>query len=538
MYNMHQMTRIKTYNLEKKSFFWYKLIPGLTTILIISSPFWTSWLGIYDLLIIYLAFLATYILFKSTQQMISNMKGFRKLQRDKKRNWRKDLEELDLSTLPQYEKSLPDKTSDLNILMFIPIFKETFDYLDKILHTIATQDYPYMQKVIPVLAVEERAGEEQKKIVRRLKKKYKDKFGDIWIFYHPVGIPGEIVGDACANLRWAGRHASKKLHRKGMDPHLTVFNKCDSDTRFHPKYLSAWVYTYLTSPKRTRKFYSPAVLLYSNNYWDVPGLIRVFSASLTMGIINEWLTEKAQKQSFSCYGANFRLLEKIDFWDARTGAEDTYFFWDAFLYLNGDFRGECFWLPVTMDAVEGQNTIDAFKSLYKQQLRWGWGVFIMPMSIQGMLWNKKISLKEKVKKILLLSRTYNFILTISTLLTFSMPILTMLNQELEYSTVTYLLPRTISHMMTASILFQIPTKYYLWKFYGSPPKEKSLLFKIWWWGFEHFLMFVNVWTYYLLPRIQAQYELTVGKKRKRFFASAEGRIQEDLKDEDPEDIKK
>jgi hypothetical protein len=524
------MARIKVYNIEKKSFFWFKIVPGLITLLIITSPLWTSLLGIYDFLIIYLAFLATFILFKATQQMISNFKGYRKLNEAKKRNWKNDLQKLNFDELPQYEKSLPDNLHDLNILMFIPIYKESYEYLQKILRTIADQDYPHMDKVIPVLAVEDRAGKKQKEIINRLKKEFKNEFGDIWVFYHPEGIPGEIIGDACANLRWAGIEASKKARKLKMNPSHTIFNKCDSDTRFHPKYLSAFVYTYLTSSKRTRKFYSPAVLIYSNNYWKVPGLIRVFSASLTMGIINEWLTAKSQKQSFSCYGANFYLLEKIDFWDARTGAEDTYFYWNAFLHLNGDFEGECFWLPITMDAVEGKNTLDAFRSLYKQQLRWGWGVFIMPMSMQGMLWNKKISLFQKIKKFLLLSGTYNIIITISILLTFSMPILTLLNQELEYSSVTYLLPRTISYMMTASVLFQVPAKYYLWKLYGSPPKDKSLIFKIWWWGFEHFLLFINVWTYYLLPRLHAQFEMTIGKKRKKFFASVEGRLKDSEKE--------
>jgi hypothetical protein len=491
----------------------------------VTSPFWTSLLGIYDILIIYLAFLATYILFKSTQQTISNIKGYRNMKKAKARDWVGQLKELNVKDLPD-QNLLPQEKSDIRILMFIPMYKESFEYLDKIIKTIAEQDYPYMDKVIPVLAVEDRAGDKQKKIVERLKKKYIDRFEDIWIFYHPEGIPGEIVGDACANLRWAGIQASKHLQELGIDSKYVLFNKCDSDTRFHPKYLSALMYKYLTSEKRNNKFYSPAVLIYSNNYWKVPGLIRVFSASLTLGIINEWLTEKSQKQSFSCYCSNFRLLERIDFWDATTGAEDTYFFWNAFLFLNGDFRGESFWLPVTMDAVEGQTYVGAFKSLYKQQLRWGWGVLIMPMSIQGMIWNKKINLKQKFEKIFLLTRTYNFILTISTLLTFSMPLLSFLNEELEYSSVTYLLPKTISYMMTASLLFQIPSKYFLWKFYGAPPKNKSLLFKIWWWGFEHFLMFINVWTYYLLPRIQAQYEMTIGKKRKKFFVSSEGRLGE------------
>lgn len=512
------MPRLRTYNMDRKTFFWYRILPGVISLILFTSPIWTSLLGIYDLLIIYLAFLAIYVFFKSIQACIGYIIGYRRMQNDTSRDWVKDLKALDFSKLPD-PKILPRKLEDLHIILFIPIVKEPYDVLKKALDTYANQDYPHMEKVILVLAVEERAGPEQKKVIQKLKNYYKGKFGYIWDFYHPV-IPGEIQGDACSNLRWAAIHTSRKLQKLGINSKHCIFNKCDSDTRFHPKYLSAYTHAYLTAEDRYKKFYGTAIIIYSNNFWRIPFLIRVFTYSLTLGIVSEWVMERGKKQSFSCYGANFHLLEKIDFWDAQTGAEDTYFYWNAYLHLNGDFIGQPFFIPVHMDAVEGPTTAKSYKALYKQQVRWGWGALIMPIALQGMAWNKRIPLQKKLSRFTLLARAYNYSLTISTLLALSMPVLTLINKELEYSAITYLLPRTISYLMTASIVFQIPTKYYLWKFYGSPPKEKSLLFKIWWWGFEHFTMIINIWTYYFLPRIQSQFELTIGKKR-LIFAETE-----------------
>ncbi|MBN2100915.1 glycosyltransferase family 2 protein [Candidatus Dojkabacteria bacterium] len=516
------MKRIRPYNTERKSFFWYKIIPGIITVVILTSPLWTSLLGIYEALIIYLAFLATYILYKAVQHSIASVLGYKKMVRDKKRDWSKDLLKIDFDNL-ESKKDLPNDLSQIYHLFFYPIYKESYSDLKKGIESIVNQDYPYPKRIIFVAAVEERAGPEQKEIVKKLKKEYQDKVYGFWDYYHPENIEGEIKGDACSNLRWAARHASKDLQSHNIDSRHVIFTKADADTRFHKKFFSALTYTYITADKRYQKFYSPAVIIYSNNIWKVPGLVRLFSMSLTLSIVAEWVYEKRLKQSFTCYSANFHLLERIDFWDPTTGAEDTYFYWNAFLHLNGDFQGECFFLPVTMDAVEGTDLLSSLTSLYKQQLRWGWGVILMPIAIQGMLWNKKIPVSMKISKFALLARIYNFTITMSTLLSFAMPVLNLINNELEYSSIAYLLPKTVSYMMMASLLFQIPSKYYLWRYYGSPPKEKSLLFKIWWWGVEHFLMFINIWTYYLIPRLHAQYEVTLGKQRKKFFISVEGR---------------
>lgn len=518
------MATLKVYNMSRASFFWFRIIPGAIAILLLTLPFWTSLLGIVDVVLLYLAFLATYVLYKSAQTAIANIIGYRNTNRDSGRDWAGDLQDLKVGNLPDRD-TLPSNPDDLYHLIFIPIYKEPYDVLKPTFDALATQDYPHMDKVIIVAAVEERAGEEQKKVIRKIKKKYASKFGDIWDFYHPFGIPGEVVGDACANLRWAGVESSKKLAAEKKSSKHTLFTKFDSDTRLHPKHLSALTYKYLTNEKRLNTFFSPSTVIYSNNYWKVPGITRVFFGTLTLGIIAEWVMEKHKKQSFSCYSGNFMRLEKADFWDATTGAEDTYYFWNMFLHLDGDFIGEPFYLPARMDSVEGTSLIGSLRALYKQQLRWGWGVLIMPMAIQGMSWNPKISLGQKISKFGVLFRAYNFLLTTGLLLTLAMPVLTLINGNLEYSSISYNLPKIISYLLTASMIFQIPTKYYIWKYYGSPPKKKSFLFKAYWWTLEPFLMFVNLWTYYLLPRIQAIYEMTVGKQRKKFLVAIEGRLE-------------
>jgi cellulose synthase/poly-beta-1,6-N-acetylglucosamine synthase-like glycosyltransferase len=511
------------YDMSKKSFWLYRILPGFLTIVMMAAPFWTSFLGIYNWLIVYLAFIATYVLYEAVLIVVGNIVGYKRMLRDVDRDWRGDIRKLNFNKLSS-KKQIPQSLKGLYHVIFIPTYKESYEDLEKGLRTVVDQDYPHMDKVIVVYAVEERAGDEQKKKVRKLIKKYSKYFYGIWDFYHPEGISGEIVGDACANLRWAGVQASKRLKKEKINSQHTVFTKYDSDTRIHSKFLSALTYTYLTSSRRNHKFYSPAVLIYSNNYWRVPSLTRMFSAAMTLGIVSEWVGKKRQKQSFSCYSANFKLLEDINFWDASTGAEDTYFYWNAWLHQDGDFEGEEFYLPVTMDAVEGKNHLGSLNSLYKQQLRWGWGAIIMSIALQGMSNNKKISVIKKIDRFFVLFRVYNFLMTISILLAFSMPVLTFLNRELEFSSVSYLMPRTISIMLTTSLVMQLPQKYYIYKYYGAPPKKSSLLFKVWWWTLESLVTLANVWLYYLLPKLQAQFEMTVGKKRKKFFVSIEGRV--------------
>ncbi len=510
------------YNTEKRSFFWYRIMPGLITLIIATSPIWMSLLGIYNWLIVYLAFVATYITYQSVLVVGSNVIGYKRMQRDIERDWNGDLKKLNFKKLPQ-KKLIPTRLTGIYHVVFVPIYTESYEDLKKTFRSIESQDYPYMKKVILALAVEERAGIEQKKIIQRLKKEFGGKFLGIWDNYHPEGISGEIVGDACANLRWAGVKVSKRLKKEKINSQNVIFSKFDADTRIHKKFLSALTYKYLTTPKRMNRFFSPAILIYSNNYWKVPAVTRMFSAGLTLGIVAEWVSMKKTKQSFSCYCANFKLLEDINFWDASTGAEDTYFYWNSLLHLDGDFEGEEFYLPITMDAVEGKDRIGSIKALYKQQLRWGWGVLIMCIAVQGMNENKKISIIRKLDRFMVLFRVYNFMLTMSVLLSFSMPLLVLLNREFEYSSTAYLLPKTVSFMILASTLLQAPQKLYIYKYYGAPPKRSTSIFKAWWWMLESLVTIVNVWTYYLIPKVQAQYELTVGKERKKFFASVEGK---------------
>ncbi len=519
------MSTIKVYNMSTASFFWYRIIPGVLALVLFSSPLWTSLLGVYDVILIYLGFLSSYITYKSAQTALTNIIGYRWMRRDMERNWKEDVQKLNFATLPNPEQ-LPQKLSELYHILIVPIYKEPFDMLDETFERmIAAQDYPLMKNVIIVTAVEERAGEEQKKVIAQLKEKYASKVYAIWDFYHPFGLPGEVVGDACANLRWGGIQMSKKLAEEKINSKHVIFTKFDSDTYLHPKFLSALTYSYLTNEKRFNSFFSPAILIYSNNQWKVPAITRVFFATLTLGVLNEWIADRSKKQSFSCYSANMSILEKTDFWDASTGAEDTYFYWNAFLHLDGDFAGHSFYLPITMDAVEGKGFWSSVKSLYKQQLRWGWGALIMPIAIQGMRWNKRIKISQKIAKFAVLFRAYSFLLTAGVLLTVTMPLLTLLNEDFGFSSVSYNLPRVISFLLTASLIFQIPAKYYTYKFYGAPPKERSAWFKAWWWVLEPLMMFVNIWTYYLIPRLQALYELTLGKNRKTFMVSIEGRVE-------------
>ena len=513
--------------MSSASFFWFRIIPGIITIVLLTSPLWTSFLGIYDVILLYLGFVSCYLTYKSAQTAITNVIGYRWMQRDIARNWKEELKRLDFTTLPQPEQ-LPRDLSQIYHLLFIPFYKEPFDLLDKTFQAIASQDYLLPKNIIVVAAVEERAGEEQKKVMARLKKKYGKILGGVWDFYHPFGIPGEVIGDACANLRWAGIKATDKLAESKISSKNVIFTKFDSDTRIHPKFISALTYTYLTTERRMNSFFGPGILLYSNNQWRVPAVTRVLFSTLSLGVLNEWIADRGKKQSFSCYSANMRILEKIDYWDASTGAEDTYFYWNAILHLDGDLIGHAFYLPVTMDAVEGRDFWSAVKSLYKQQLRWGWGALIMPIALQGMAWNKKIRMSKKLQKFAVLFRAYSFMLTGGILISITTPILTLINHDFGYSSISYNLPRIISYLLTASLIFQLPAKYYIYKFYGAPPKERSFWFKAWWWVLEPFMMFVNIWTYYLFPRVQALYELTVGKNRKTFIVAIEGRMEKNV----------
>ncbi len=498
----------RSYDLNSFSFKIVRVIPGFVTLFLLTAPIWATLLGYPELVLYYVAFLAVYWFYKTILTNIGNFVALRRYRRALDLDWDKMIASLNWDDLPDREQ-LPRSFEDLNAVVMIPFFKEEYAVLKETTEAIKNSTFD-TKKITIVWCSEERGGEQPQIDIKRIIDEYSQYFKSMKVYVHPAGIPGEPIGIAAPNLNWGAKAYVKELLEAGEDLKNYIVIKYDSDLLIHKKFISNFVHTYLTVKDRYFAFFSPAIMLYANNYWQVPVLMRVFSGALTIALMSEWITAKRGKQSFSCFGFSLQLLHDIDYWDPLIGVDDTGFYWRAYLALDGKFRGEEFYAPAYSDAVQAEDYYKTHVVQYKQLRRWGWGAIVYPMTLQGIMANSKIKLRSKVSSIAELFRAYNLYTTIAFLLTFAIPIIALVNPDFGLSSSAHVLPKIISSILTLSLLGLLPSRWVLEELYGAPPAKYGKLFHLWHY-FEQVMLMIFSLTLGFFPYLQAQIEMMLGK---------------------------
>ena len=493
-----------------------EIIPGLGTWIFITSPIW---LGIfYPRAIVYITIFITvywfYLAFKGT---IGSILGYRKYKKEMSTNWIEKCNELDFSTLPEKE-TLPNSIKDTKHFILVPMVNEPDEVLLPMIDSIMNQTYP-TKRITLVFTVEEKYSEEMQSRISNLMAPYIPKLDDFMIFVHPAGIVGEAIGAGAANRTWGAKHAVEELRNRGVNFKDYIFTTIDSDHVLNEQYIARLTHLYLSSEKRKKKFYTTSVYLFNNNLWRVPAIMRIETYFITLGIMGDWALSSGEaefKDTFSCYSASLQTLIDIDFWDVTLGVDDTIFYWRAFIKNDGDFKGVNHFIPFSSDAVEGKNYINSYKSLYKQLLRWGYGVIDFPLSMKEFLVNDRIPFTAKLtwgiehlrKRVLLTNTAF--------MLTFGFSIATSINPDFRQSAYAYTIPAVSSFILTFAMVFLIPTVILRYKMSAPMPKE----WPFWKRGIiilEAPLMIVNLLTFSFIPFVDAQTRVMLGKKMKDLY---------------------
>lgn len=282
---------------------------------------------------------------------------------------------------------------DIYHLVFLPTYKEGLDVLRPTFQALVNSTYP-KDKMIVVLATEERAGKEGQKKAGIIKKEFGQKFHRLLITVHPQDIVGEIAGKG-SNETWAARQVKKKIIDKEKIPYQNIITSVfDVDTRVFPDYFACLTYYYLTASKPTRASFQP-IPIFNNNIWETPAPSRVVATSATFWQMMQ--QERPERlATFSSHSMSFKALVEMDYWQTNIVSEDSRIFWKSLLYYDGDYRVVPLFYPVSMDACLADNFFKTAANQYKQQRRWGWGVENIPYLFFGFLKNKKIALKKKL----------------------------------------------------------------------------------------------------------------------------------------------
>lgn len=420
-------------------------------------------------------------------------------------NWRKMRHYMKLDWR---ERLTPLKYDHIWQMVILPFYKESKEVIFSSLDALAKTDWD-KNKMIVVLAREERAGSEAEEIALEAKEKYGHLFKHFLITAHPDNIEGELKGKS-ANITWAAKEAQKNvldvLNIKYEDVLVSPF---DIDTQPYHQYFTCLTWHFLTCEKPFRSSFQP-VPLYNNNVWDAPALSRVVAVSGTFWqMIQQERPERLA--TFSTQSMNFKTLCELDYWQANIVSEDSRIFWTATLRFDGDYRVVPLSYPVSLDANLAPTLWETTKNVYIQQRRWGWGVENVPYLLFGFLKNKKISIQKKIRYTFMQVEGF-WSLATNPLIIFLMGWMPLVlgGKEFNSSLLSYNLPRATRNLMIVAMFGLIMSAIISISFLPPRPphkKKHKYAFMVLQWVLIPFTIPI----FGALPGLDAQIRLMLGK---------------------------
>ena len=372
---------------DRALFRFFEILPGALTwgsLLLVIILSWKKPLWIAGFII----FFVIYWLFRTIYFCFCLKAGYQKMKESEKIDWLKKLK-----TLPSSSYSLPLKNwPEIYHLIILSTYKEPLQIVRETFKSLESTDYP-KDKMIVVLACEEKAGQFGEIVAQEIKKEFAESFFKFLITRHPANLEGEVAGKG-SNETWAAKKAKEIIIDPLKIPYQNIIiSSFDIDTVVFPKYFSCLTYHYLTAKKPTQTSYQP-IPLYINNIWQAPVFSRLFAFSATFWhTINQERPEKLI--TFSSHSMSFKTLVKVGFKQTDVVSDDSRIFWQCFLKYDGDYRVQPLYYPISMDANVAQTFLRTIINIYKQQRRWAYGVGDIAYFLFGFLKNKKIPLSKK-----------------------------------------------------------------------------------------------------------------------------------------------
>ncbi len=265
--------------------------------------------------------------------------------------------------------------TDIYHLVILPTSTEDLDVLRPTFNGLKNDNYP-KDKMIVVLATEERCGKEAAKRAQIIKEEYGKLFRNFLITVHPDGVAGEIKGKG-ANQAFAAREVKREvIDKEKLDYDTILVSVFDSDTVVRRGYFYCLTHKFFTAKEPHRSSYQP-IPVYNNNIWQAPFFARIAAFSNTFWQMMLQIRQE-KLATYSSHSMPWRALVDIGFWSPSMVSEDSRIFFHAFFFYRGDYQVEPLNFIVSMDVCMDKSLVTTARSLYKQQRRWGWGVENVP----------------------------------------------------------------------------------------------------------------------------------------------------------------
>jgi cellulose synthase/poly-beta-1,6-N-acetylglucosamine synthase-like glycosyltransferase len=363
----------------------FEILPGALTWLLLLMPFILSLIDVTLAVIFIVAYLLVYFV-RSVGVDIRALQGYRIMKQHQSLVWRQLLIEIENGEVDNNQKidrpkwhfsnikrivahPTPVKPSEVVHAVIVATYNESLEVLEPTIQSVLASDYD-MQKIILVLAYEERGGERTEENVQTLMAKYGGRFRHAMSVKHPKDMPGEIIGKG-GNVTYAGRKLQKYLEKEQIDPLRVIVTTLDADNRPHHQYFGALSYIYCVTPDPIYHSFQP-IVMYTNNIWDVPAPMRVLATGNSLFDIV--LTMRTHTlRNFSSHAQGMQALIETDFWSTRTIVEDGHQFWRTYFRFDGKHEVYPIYIPIYQDAVLARTYRKTLKAQFIQLRRWTYG---------------------------------------------------------------------------------------------------------------------------------------------------------------------
>jgi hypothetical protein len=454
-----------------------EILPGAVTwltllapiILSLTEPVLVAYMIIsYDL----------YWMVKSFRLSGNLIRGYRRLDMAQKIDWNQRLKQLGSAerTVPpaadETERLAELKARGEKVLdpekiyhaVVLATYNESIDTLLPSVQSLTKVEFP-LERLMLVIAYEERGGAQTEANALRLVEEFKDKFGLMMAVKHPDGVAGEVRGKG-GNISHAGRVLTEEVRRRGIDPQYVMVTTFDSDHRASKNYFSYLSYIYATEPNRIRKSYQPIPMFY-NNIWDVPAPMRVIATGNSFWMLMEAMRPH-RLRNFAAHAQSLAALIDTDYWSVTSIVEDGHQFWRTYFAYDGDHTVVPIFTPIFQDAVLAHSYAKTFKVQFLQLRRWSWGVSDIPFVIRNSLANPKIPGGLKWVQIGRLFESHFSWATAPLLVTFVGGLPLFLNRDFAHQALAYNLPQITSRILSLASIAIVVTIFL--SLLSLPPK--------------------------------------------------------------------
>jgi len=283
-------------------------------------------------------------------------------------------------------------------LIILPTYKEDISILHDSIESVANSNFP-VEKVIFVLATEERDAERAQKYSQILAREYGKKFCYYTSTMHPSNIPGEVIGKG-GNITFAAKDILPYFEKAKIPAEDVIVTTMDADHIVDKNYLADLTFKYVTDEDPIHKSFQPLPMFF-NNIWDVPMVNRLIAmgSSFWQLIVT---TRPSRLRNFSSQAQSLEALIRVDFWSTTTIVEDGHQFWRTYYRFNGRHEVVPLYTPIYQDAVLADGFFATMKEQYLQKKRWSWGVSDIPYVMEHTFKDKKIPVFDRWANALIL----------------------------------------------------------------------------------------------------------------------------------------